>query len=326
MSLDFEIERLRSRCVGCGRCVKVCPSFRHGGLNPMEVMQGGEGNLDTCIGCGCCSEACAHTNPAIVMKDLIARARGIHVSQVFRDTGYAMPPADDAPEPGWTGDGVGIMPGCVVKAKVPYVNLATASALRAMGFGCRELPGNTCCMHPVQFREMTEDERVHYKRVMGDSAGGDVIVTLCGGCSDELIDADVPAEHIVQFLHRNLDRLPRFDSPVRVGLEPGCSVMKHADLMREVVEAMGCEIVNTTMGCCGKNTPVSNPLMDEREQECKEADWIVVACPMCLVKFDAQPEGIPTVHVSELVAMAAGDRDSLGYHRNRRQSEARPLR
>ena len=151
--------------------------------------------------------------------------------------------------------------------------------------------------------------------LMGDSAGGDVIVTLCGGCSDELIDADVPAEHIVQFLHRHMDRLPRFDSPVRVGLEPGCSVMKHADLMREVVEAMGCEVVNTTMGCCGKNTPVSNPLMDERERECEGADWIVVACPMCLVKFDAQPEGIPAVHVSELVAMAAGDGRSLEYHR-----------
>ena len=78
---------------------------------------------------------------------------------------------------------------------------------------------------------------------------------------------------------------------------------------------MGCEVVNTTMGCCGKNTPVSNPLMDERERECEGAEWIVVACPMCLVKFDAQPEGIPTVHIAELVAMAAGDRNSLGYHR-----------
>ena len=41
---------------------------------------------------------------------------------------------------------------------------------------------------------------------------------------------------------------------------------------------------------------------------------MVVGCPMCLVKYDALPEGKPVVHISELVAMAAGDRESLGFH------------
>lgn len=45
MSIDFEIDRLRARCIGCGLCTKVCPSFKHGGLNPMEVMMGGDGDL-----------------------------------------------------------------------------------------------------------------------------------------------------------------------------------------------------------------------------------------------------------------------------------------
>ena len=124
-----------------------------------------------------------------------------------------------------------------------------------------------------------------------------------------------PAMHIVQFLHDHMERVPRFGRTVRVGLEPGCSVMRYADMMRQVVEAMGCEVVNRTMGCCGKNTPVSGPLMAEREAECEGAEWIVVACPMCLVKFDSQPDGIPTVHIAELVAMASGDGSSLGQHR-----------
>lgn len=284
----------------------------------MMVMQGCDDDLDTCIGCGCCSEVCPFTDPTIVMKDLIAKKGGIHVSQVFKDTGYAMPPAEQILEPGWTGDGVYVMPGCIVKAKVPFVIRAAVSALRTIGLGSRELPGNTCCMHPIQFREMTEEERLHYKRTMGDSAGGDDIITLCGGCSDELVDADVPAKHIVQFLYEHLDRLPVFDRPVRIGLEPGCSMMKHVDLMRSVTEALGCEIINSTMGCCGKNTSVSNPLMDERERECDGADLIVVACPMCLVKFDAQPDGIPAVHIAELVAMAAGDCGTLEFHRIRK--------
>ena len=119
MSIDFEIDRLRARCIGCGLCTKVCPSFKHGGLNPMEVMMGGEGDLNTCIGCGNCSSVCPRTNPAIVMKDLIARDGGIHVSKVFRETEYAMPAAEQTLEPAWSGDGVYVMPGCVVKAKVP---------------------------------------------------------------------------------------------------------------------------------------------------------------------------------------------------------------
>ena len=32
------------------------------------------------------------------------------------------------------------------------------------------------------------------------------------------------------------------------------------------------------------------------------------------MKYDALPEGKPVVHISELVAMAAGNRESLGFH------------
>ena len=85
------------------------------------------------------------------------------------------------------------------------------------------------------------------------------------------------------------------------------------------VEAMGCEVVNTTMGCCGKNTPVAGPLMEEREAECAGADWIIVGCPMCQVKFDSHPDGMPAMHIAELVAMAAGDTESLRHHIIRRE-------
>ena len=144
-------------------------------------------------------------------------------------------------------------------------------------------------------------------------------MTLCAGCSQELQRSSVEAEHIIAFLHDRIDSLPRLASPIKVGIEPGCSAMDLRNEMREVVEAMGCEVVNTTMGCCGKNTPVAGPLMEEREAECAGADWIIVGCPMCQVKFDSHPDGIPAMHIAELVAMAAGDTESLRHHIIRRE-------
>ena len=315
--LEDEIERLRQMCISCGKCSRACPSLEHGGIDPLEVMMGSDDNLELCINCGCCSQVCHRTDPAIVMKDLQALKMGIHVSQAFEETGFAIPhtgaPGTDL-VPDWSDDGVHIMPGCIVECKVPFLKYATASALRSMGIGARELPGHTCCMHPVQFREMHDIERRRYKTALGTSANGETITALCAGCSDELSDSGVSAEHIISLLHRNIGKLPRFDRKVKVALEPGCSAMPLKKEMLEVVEAMGCDSVGTGMGCCGKNISLAGSLMDDREAECADADVIVVGCPMCFVKYDARADGKPVVHIIELVALAAGDRTTLGYH------------
>lgn len=314
--IEDEIDRLRLRCIGCGKCSRVCPSLKHGGCDPMEMMIGGDEGIEHCIACGNCSKACRRTDPFTVMRDLLALRNGLHVSDAYKDTGYAMPirPLDGCPEPEWTGDDIMVMPGCVVKCRVPFVEYAMSVALKAMGLKGRELPNNTCCMHPAQFREMTEMERRNVKKSMETNAFGKGIVTLCGGCSEELQGSGIDAEHIIPFLHANIERLPRTSTPLRVALQPGCSAMPFKKQMAEVVDAMGYENINNQMGCCGKSTDVAGPLMDERMQECAGADIVVVGCPMCLVKYDALPEGKPVVHISELVAMAAGDRESLGFH------------
>ncbi len=316
VELGREVDRLRNTCIGCGRCSKVCPSFKHGGIDPAEVMMGGTADMSMCICCGNCSKICKRTDPARVMMDLIAIERDMHPSETFRTTGYVAPVPTDAPAPEWTGDDLYVMPGCIAKCKVPYVVSAAASAFKSMGFAASELEENTCCLHPVQFRDMPEVERRSYRKRMHDSAHGKEIVTLCAGCSEEFIDSGIEADHIIRFLARNIDRLPRFDKPVKVGMEPGCAAEPFADDMRKVLEAMNCIIVNSTYGCCGKGTPVAKPLMQERESECEGAEWIVVGCPMCQVKYD-QYGGIGSVHISELVAMAAGDDRSLGYHINK---------
>jgi len=316
--IDDEIERLRQMCISCGKCSRACPSLKHGGLDPLEIMMGSEDGIELCIGCGTCSQVCHRTDPATVMKDLQCLMMGIHVSQTFLDTGYAMPssdhPASKELVPPWTGDDVVIMPGCIVECKIPFIKYATAAGLGSMGIPSKELENNTCCMHPVQFREMHETERRQYKSAMGRTASGRTITTLCAGCSDELHGSGIDAEHIISLLHRNMDRLPRFDSPLKVALEPGCSAMPLKKQMEEIVVRTGCESVGKGMGCCGKNISLAKVMMEEREKECRDADVIVVGCPMCFLKYDGQPGGKPVVHISELVAMAAGKTESLRYH------------
>ena len=316
--IEDEIERLRQMCIACGKCSRGCPSLKHGGLDPLEVMMGSDEGLETCIGCGTCSQICHRTDPATVMRDIICLQQGIHVSQAFHDTGYTTVPQDVPSRielvPEWTGDDIDVMPGCIVECRVPFIKYAASIALKSMGLKARELPNNTCCMHPIMFREMHETERRAYKAKMGASAGGKPILTLCAGCSDELANSGIDAEHIIPLLHRNIDSLPKFDKPLKVAVEPGCSAMPLKKEMMAVVKAMGCESVGKGMGCCGKNVSVSVPLMAEREEECADADLIVVGCPMCFIKYDSQPGGKPVVHIAELVAMAAGDFESLRYH------------
>ncbi len=316
VELNREVERLRNSCIACGRCTKVCPSFKHGGFDPMEIMVGGSADMSLCICCGTCSQICRRTDPLKVMMDLIAIERGLHPSERFESTGFIMPLPEDPPEPVWTGDDVKVMPGCVAKCKIPYVVYAASSTLKSMGFAASELEGSTCCLHPAQFRDMAESERRSYRVRMKDRAGESELITLCAGCSSEFNDSGIEAGHIIRFLAKHMDRLPRFEEPLKVGMEPGCSAAPFADEMRRVLEAMNCVVVNKGFGCCGKSTPVAAPLMDEREKECDGAEWIVVGCPMCQVKYD-QHGGIPSMHISELVAMAFGDEKSLEYHQNR---------
>lgn len=311
-----KIDSIKRTCILCGRCSKACPSFRHGGIDPMEIMAGGEAGLDMCILCGTCSRVCRRSDPFTVIRGLIYIERGLSVSDTYRRTGFTRAPAEDrCVDPEWTGDDAYVMTGCVVDGMAPYIEFAASVAMGAVGVRASRLPKESCCLHPVQFMGMSVAEKRSVRRDMCASAGGREIVTLCAGCSEELETVDPNATHIVRFLHRRLDSLPRFGTRIKVGMEPGCSAEPFAKEMAAVLERMNCEVVNREFGCCGKNAPVSGALMAEREEECSGADVIVVGCPMCFIKFDAQEDGTPVVHIAELVATAAGRRESLAFHR-----------
>lgn len=326
-------EELSSMCIGCGRCLDVCPSHRYGGCDPVAVAEGDLKKVFDCVGCGACARVCEHTHPKDMMLAAYCIVIGKPIDPAFHDTGLARYPLENAPgldlEPVWNGDDVYVMPGCTAKCDVPYVVYSASAAMKGIGVKACEVPEMTCCMYPIQFGIMTDDERRSYRDRMCERSKGKDLVMLCPGCAEITKRDGSQCEHIIEFLHRHLDDLPVFGNGLKVSLEPGCSALDFFDQMREVVEKMGFAWAGNEPGCCGKRSrKAAAPMMAERQKAAEDADIIVVGCPMCQSKYDAVQGGKPSVYITELVAAGTGDATSLQYHRislgNRFQTAPHP--
>lgn len=322
------VEDLMISCIGCKRCLKACPSYANGGCDPYYVMHGWDGNVKACIGCGKCSEVCPATDPKTVMLHMKAEALGLPVPEAFVKYGYVIPPADPSWKEGLPeipeGKDMYLLPGCIVNGRLPYLKYATARAFQAVGVGIKELSDNKCCMYPIPLRSMTDVERNSVKYRMRNRMQGREAVTLCAGCCNEFARGGVYAPHVSTILARYLERirgLPGLKG-LKVALEPGCSAERFMKDFEAVVRATGAEPVGNRYGCCGKNIPgVKDALMKERQEECADADAIVAGCPNCMVFYDAVPGGKPVIHLTELVALAAGDSETQMYHSLKIRSE-----
>ena len=314
MDYREDIKELMSACIGCRKCTRVCPSLRHGGCDPMDVMQGGD-RWQGCIGCGNCSQVCRFTDPMKVMMYMSAVRGGTKIPAHFEETGYNLPTySGDQPKPVYTGKDVALMPGCIINARYPYLESAGIKALGVIGLTCERYEGG-CCTFPVPYRTLTDGERDDIKKRCTEGYGR--IVTLCDGCSDQLRQSGADARHIYELLYENLDKirsLPGVDG-LKVAIQPGCHLVPELPEFRAIAEACGAEVLDVEPGCCGKYVKgINTKLMAERQESMRGADAAVVACPACFMYYDNYEGGIPVLHISELVALAAGDRSGLKYH------------
>lgn len=315
MSLLEEIDQMRKKCIGCKRCVVKCPSFKHGGCNPFNLVNGIDTNVQYCIGCGNCSTVCEHLDPAKLIQKLIFILKDKKLPDCVSETGYILlKNTMNYPEPQWTGDDVSVMPGCIVACKAPFIEYATSIALKKMGIKAQEIPKSACCTHPVVFRSFSDEKCIDIIDEMSNSAKNSDIITLCGGCSYEFTKTGHDAQHLIHFFYTNIDRLPTTIRSLKVALEPGCAAMPLLDEMVAIIKHMGFEYVENEAGCCGKSIEMASKMMKNRIDASKDADVIVVGCPMCFLKYDSTIEGKPVMHIGELVSFAFGNSESMEYH------------
>ena len=319
MEIRADIDDLMSKCVGCGQCVEVCTSHAYGGCNPLEVMEGRLESARGCLGCGLCERVCQYTRPKKVMMYAACRINSMSPPQVYRDTGYNLPPSEMVvPGPHYVkGADVQLMPGCMVVGSAPYLEYATERVLDFIGIPTERYDGG-CCTYPVPFRGLDDTERDSIKRKGAEPLRGRKLYAICSGCAGEMVSSGIDCEHVVYVLHKNRDRLRGLKKVgMRVAIQPGCSLRTELPLFREILEAAGYRVVQKDQGCCGKLIPgISERIMTDRQESMKDVDAVVVGCPSCFARYNEYPDGIPVLYLTEAVLLAMGDRSTADLHRN----------
>ena len=320
MSCRKDIDDLMSRCVQCGSCRDVCPSYRYGGCDPKEVMLGNLERAKGCVTCGLCNDVCSNTIPKKVMMYAACIANDVKIPQTFYDTGYNVPPAstEGLPVPDYDDDSKDVlMPGCMTVAFTPYLEYSAVKALDIVGKRVRRFDGG-CCTYPIAYRSMTDDERDTIKHRITDGKDIGDMFTICPGCRDEMASV-CHTEHVIDPLYRGIEAIRALKgTDLRVASLPGCSLRHRTKEFEEVIKACGCELADVEQGCCGKAIPViSERIMKERQESLKDVDAVIVGCGSCFARYDMFKDGVPVLYITELVCLASGDDTTLQYHKNR---------
>ncbi len=318
MECRKDIADLMSLCVGCGKCRTVCQSYAHGGCDPKSVMQGDISKAKGCLTCGLCNDVCEHTVPKRVMMYAACIANDVKISEVYYKTGYNLPPAEGGtvPVPSYRNDSPDVlMPGCLTVSSAPFLEYSAAKALESIGINVKRFDGG-CCVYPIPFRSMDDDERNNIKRSKVKDLRGRMY-NICPGCRDEMSSV-CNTEHIIEPLHENIGKIRKLPGvKLRVASMPGCGLRHQKKMFDDIAEACGCEIIETKQGCCGKAVPrISEEIMKERQESMKDADAVIVGCPSCFARYDGYKNGIPVLYIAELVCLASGDKTTVGLHRN----------
>ncbi|MDR2944814.1 MAG: (Fe-S)-binding protein [Methanosarcinales archaeon] len=245
MSLNQVDQRDLYRCVNCGNCRSVCPTFEQTGRESKNtrgriliIRDVFEGKLDdvsvfdsinTCTTCGCCTAACpAGVHPPDLVEGarsgLATEGKMTPTQMKIRDTvlQYSNTLADAGPRLGWL-EGTGLIPpknpkavyfvGCLDTYRYPETAVNTYKILNKMGVGL--LSDEKCCASPLLrlgfVKEATALKNHNIDQIK--KSGADTIIAGCAGCYNTLknnYESDgVSVVTVSEYLAAHLDGLKK---------------------------------------------------------------------------------------------------------------------
>ena len=265
--------------------------------------------------------------------------------------------------------------GCLIPARLPYIERAAKFVLDHLQIDYADLPGATCCIEPIGLRSLGPDTWLAVTGRMLSLAerDGRGVISLCNGCHLSLKEADhalqdpgkrsatndvlasigrklsggVETRHFLEIVRaqgqnriEELTKAPQ--RRLRLALHPGCHMIRPSTVLgiderfspRALVELtrwIGAEVVSNPdwPACCGgglsgTDDALSTAILNENLDRFREAgaNCILTPCPFCFVQYDLKQksEGIPVLHLAELMALAFGARPEeigLKYHRTK---------
>jgi heterodisulfide reductase subunit B len=250
-----------------------------------------------------------------------------------------------------------LYPGCLVQARLPFLEAATRFILRKLNVNADDMNGRTCCIEPVGLRSLGPDTWLNAGARIHSLAGRRKILTLCDGCSLSLAESGKEIANttlhetmnqeekkptsaevigILEFLHSNLGEIKKklvAKTDFKLAVFPGCHCeaacemkgLSAKDMMSDIVKALGGTPVHVNANlCCGGglaavDTELEHKVLNESTTSIKGTGAIAVmtSCPFCFLHFDLVGR-MTTLHVSELVASGMGwQENALRHHRTK---------
>ncbi len=325
------------RCVKCGKCKSVCPTYRvvlketaspRGRMHLIEAAQKGSlswekaaASIETCLLCMACEEACPQ-RVKITERVMEARARTTSKRAEARAASWfarLAPKLAEHPRALHSSSSKTcvLYTGCVIPLAFPRVEKRCLELLWSLGYRVLK-PEIICCGHP-HLASGRLDEAFYAAQTLSDTLPDAEVITPCSTCASHMkksLDArvlditELIVEHTNAFLPaKSLPRPVAFHTPCHLKRGQGI------DLSRALKEIFG-EIHMLSENCCGfggtvsaRHPGLSLKVAEQRIKEAisKKAKAIITTCPACMIQLKraslATKSNIEVLHLVEAISI-----------------------
>jgi Fe-S oxidoreductase len=267
------------KCVRCGKCVVVCPTFEEIGwessssrgrmLSSLGLCEGIEPSpkmikgLNTCVSCGICTEVCpsgARPDEIVEIARKELRSKGYqsdaHRTLAERVKRYGNTLGESIHRLNWisytypSSAKYVFFVGCMESYR--YQSLAKHDFDILKRFGVGLLKDERCCGSPLIRTGQDASKEIAHNIKEIDRLGAEAVITSCAGCYKTLKDdypkytnVDFEVIHLSEFLADRLSELPLRRLDIKVTYHDPCHIGRSFgiyDEPRRIIRSV-CELV-----------------------------------------------------------------------------------